>query len=186
MRTSVIALCMLAVLLMAPMTASAQTPLNTGDVDCNRKINLSDITMLIDYVYLDGEQPCDFVSPTVAYSGPTGSETVTPPAEEWTPVLIVAVFVPEGGFVWLNSTGWFSAEDDHETRIGFSSDPATGIADLIWIIAENGQTNTLSHVVPVTAGVNYFHVSIWRSGEGELQFDKLNLVAAYFPAIFGG
>jgi len=99
-----------------------------GDVNCDGSINIIDVTHTINYLYKDGEAPCEFPLSGIAYKEYSDSSQVlsftssNPWHKNWPTVDSLTIYCPDSGFVVFK--GWaIDSLEIYETRLGLTTDP---------------------------------------------------------------
>jgi len=113
-------------LVLSPIVLFAEV--NNGDVNCDGGINILDVTHTINYLYKDGEAPCEFPMPAIAYKEYADSNQVltftssNPWYKNWPTIDSLTIYCPDSGCVVFK--GWaIDSIDTYETRLGLSIDP---------------------------------------------------------------
>ncbi|MFH1374734.1 MAG: hypothetical protein ABII79_13165 [bacterium] len=180
-----------------------QPPINTGDVDCTGSVDVGDITGLVAYLFQGGAEPCDFVSPGIAYKVDAMTTTIPPapdPSNWWLNLYTldsISIGIPAGGTIVLSTTLdiYDPGTCGSATRLGWSldglSDPPESDQVQLGASANTGcgsgyrwTANCDRFIAADSAGTYTAYLKI-RARFNQTAVYRRTLTATYFPVNYG-
>lgn len=159
---------------------------DNGDVNCDDAVNVLDIIYMIDYKFKTGPEPCNFISPGVAY---VHIDNASPDIGiSYTTLISTALYAPDDGFAVINYSFYTTTDYCLELNL------FTGVPRDNSVVYELTTDSPMSwtETVYVYAGYNEIslHVRGCVRGEDEpdkatVNFNNINLTATYFPEYYG-
>jgi len=182
MRLTVILL----TLMLVPLSAANTQQLN-GDVNCSGGVNILDVTYTINYLYKDGPEPCQFISPGVAW---VHHDLVTIDVDAFYSTLAwVYIDAPADGYVSIDFSFFVNSEaycmqyaiGDMVLKTAWSEITAyTTDSPMSW-----------NQIFPIDSGANYYNLSVRGCLRDEtadkynVDFSNVNLSATFIPNYYG-
>jgi len=174
---------LLAVLIVMAVPAFTAQPEN-GDVNCDDALNVLDIVYLIDHKFKGGPEPCEFISPGVAFAH--YDSRAIDVGFAYSNLITVSLYAPANGFANIGYS--FYCTTDYCLELNLFS----GVPRANSIVYEFTTDSPMSwfETVQVVEGYNAIELQVRgcvRDGEEKavVNFNNINITATYFPEYYG-